>query len=92
MCSVVYGRVAVDRERATLRDLVQGVLQLELGYGTELSVIKDKDIIYDPDMEDLLSKKLSELVNKDEPFVTVLDEDDLGKDPRVNLQLEFVDR
>lgn len=82
----------MDRERATLRDLVEGVLQLELGYSTELSVTKDKDLIYDPDMEDMLSQKLTELGNKDEPFFTVLDGDDLNKDPRVNLQLEVVDR
>lgn len=91
VCSAVYGRVTIDPERATVRDLVEGVLQRELGYGTELSVIKDK-VIYDPDMEDMLPKKLSELGNKDEPFVTVLDQDDEDKDPRVTLHLEVVNR
>lgn len=92
MCSAVYGRVTVDPKRATLRDLVEGVLQLELGYGTELSVLTDEGVIYDPDMEDALSKKLTEWGNGVKPFVTIRDEDDLDKDPRVNLQLEIVNR
>lgn len=92
VCSVVYGRVTVDPDRATLQDLVEGVLQLELGYGEELSVIKGEEVVYDPDMDNMLPKKLSEIGIKNETFVTVRDEDDQDKDPRVNLQLEVLDR
>lgn len=92
VCSVVHGQVTVDHERATLQDLVEGVLRLELGYGEELSVIKGEEVIYDPEMDDVLPKKLADLGIKNETFITVRDEDDLGKNPRVNLQLEVLDR
>lgn len=92
VCSVAYGQVVVDQEHATLQNLVEDVLRHKLGYGEELSIIKDEEVIYDPDMEDMLPKKLSELGIKSETFIVVRDEDDQDQDPRVNLQLEIVDR
>lgn len=92
MCSVVYGQVTVDQGRATLKDLVEGVLQLELGYGEELAVTKGEVVIYDPEMDDVLPKRLVDLGIKNETVLTVRDEDDQDKNPRVNLQLEVLDR
>lgn len=52
----------MDLARATLRDLVDNFLRLELGYGEkELSVRTDVGILYDPDETDNLDKKLSDL-------------------------------
>ncbi|KAJ5811388.1 ubiquitin-like activating enzyme [Penicillium riverlandense] len=89
ICSVARGRVMVDPARATLQDLVEGVLRLELGYGEELSVLRDSEVIYDPDLEDNLAKKLSDFDLGKDSFVTVIDDED---EPRVNVELVFVER
>lgn len=47
--------------RATLNDLVQDFLRLELGYGDEFVVNHGADLLYDVEETDNLSKKLSEL-------------------------------
>ncbi len=48
--------------RATLGDLIDGFLKLELGYGDkEISVSNEVGILYDPDETENLGKKLSEL-------------------------------
>ncbi|BDD62250.1 hypothetical protein MAP00_007226 [Monascus purpureus] len=85
VCSVAQGRITIDPDRATLYDLVQDVLRLQLGYGEEFSLSSEIGTIYDPDLEDNLPKKLSELGVKDETLVTVVDEED--EQPRVNLEL-----
>lgn len=64
---------------------MQDVLRLQLGYGEEFSLSSEIGTIYDPDLEDNLSKKLSELGVKGETLVTVVDEED--EQPRVNLEL-----
>ena len=52
----------MDLTRATLGDLVDGFLKLELGYGDkEISVSNEVGILYDPDETENLGKKLSEL-------------------------------
>lgn len=61
VCSPAQTRVDVDLTRATLKDLVDDLLRLELGYGEEISVMTDVGPIYDPDEEENLSKKLTEL-------------------------------
>jgi ubiquitin-like 1-activating enzyme E1 B len=71
---------------------VEGVLQQELGYTEEMSVLADEGVIYDPDLEDNLPKKLSELGIKNGSSLTVLDEDDIENDPRVNLEFWVVER
>lgn len=85
VCSVAQGRITIDPDRATLYNLVQDVLRLQLGYGEEFSLSSEIGTIYDPDLEDNLSKKLSELGVKGETLVTVVDEED--EQPRVNLEL-----
>ncbi|KAE8356330.1 hypothetical protein BDV28DRAFT_127123 [Aspergillus coremiiformis] len=85
VCSVAQGRVKIDPERATINDLVQDILRVQLGYGEELSVSNELGTIYDPDLEDNLTKKLSELGVSNESLITIIDEED--EQPRVNLEL-----
>lgn len=85
VCGVATGQVDVDPERATLNDLVDGVLKSELGYGEEMTIMNEVGPIYDPDMEDMLPKTFRDLGVRDESFLTVIDDDE--ENPRVNLQL-----
>lgn len=80
----------MDSERATLNDLVEGILRLRLGYGEEISVSNEIGTIYDPDLDDNLPKKLAELGIKNDSFITVVDDDD--DHPRVNLELLVKER
>ena len=47
--------------RATLKDLVEDFLQLELGYGEDLVVNHGNDLLYDQDETENLARKLREL-------------------------------
>ncbi|KAK1754742.1 ubiquitin-activating enzyme E1 3 [Echria macrotheca] len=86
VCGVFQTRAYVDLSRATLNDLVEDVLKLELGYGDkDISVSNEVGILYDPDETDNLSKKLSELGIQPDSFITVTDEDD--DEPFVNVVL-----
>jgi ubiquitin-like 1-activating enzyme E1 B len=84
ICSVAQGKILVDLEHATLKDLVEDVLREQLGYGEEFSVSTDAGMIYDPDLDDNLPKKLTELNIKAESLLTIIDDAD---EPRVNLVL-----
>ncbi len=64
---------------------MEGLLRLELGYGDEFSVNNEIGTLYDPDLDDNLPKKFSDLGIKDDSFLTVIDEAE--DDPRVNLVL-----
>ncbi|KAL2155422.1 hypothetical protein VTH82DRAFT_164 [Thermothelomyces myriococcoides] len=84
VCGVFQTRAYVDLSRATLNDLVEDFLKLELGYGEkDISISNDIGILYDPDETDNLSKKLSELGIGPDSFLTITDEDD--EDPFVNV-------
>jgi ubiquitin-like 1-activating enzyme E1 B len=62
VCGAFQTRAYVDLSRATLNDLVEDFLKLQLGYGDkEISVSNEVGILYDPDETDNLGKKLSEL-------------------------------
>lgn len=87
--------MSVDSERATLGDLIE-VLRSELDYGEELSILNhggngQGEVVYDPDLEDNLSARLQDITNNLD-YITVVDEDDVDKVPRVNLELFFVER
>ncbi|KAI2084624.1 E1 ubiquitin-activating protein uba2 [Ophidiomyces ophidiicola] len=84
VCSVAQVKIFVT-ETATLHDLVEGILRLKLGYGEEFSISSPLGIIYDPDLEENLPKKLSHLGVEKDSFVTVIDEAD--DSPKVNLEL-----
>lgn len=85
VCSVVSIKVHVDLQQATLKDLVHDILRTNFGYGEEITVMNDAGIIYDPDLEDNLEKKLTELGIDDASFILVKDDDE--DEPRVDLQL-----
>ncbi|KAL9622553.1 MAG: hypothetical protein Q9160_003050 [Pyrenula sp. 1 TL-2023] len=87
VCNVASSRLLVDMKRATLNDLVDGILRSQLNYGEEISVSNEVGILYDPDLEDNLDKKLSDLGIQDESFLTITDEAD--ENPRVNLQFSI---
>lgn len=62
VCSVFQTSAYVDLSRATLNDLVEDFLRLQLGYGDkEIAVSSEAGILYDPDETENLSKKLSDL-------------------------------
>ncbi|KAI9834170.1 MAG: E1 ubiquitin-activating protein uba2 [Phylliscum demangeonii] len=90
VCSVTQSRLEVDPSRATLSDLVEDFLRLELGYGDEFSVNNEIGILYDPDLDENLPKRLTELGVKSDSFLTVIDETD--ENPRVNLVLAIKER
>ncbi|PBP23228.1 hypothetical protein BUE80_DR006040 [Diplocarpon rosae] len=85
VCSVAQTRLLVDMSRATLNDLVEDFLRLELGYSEEIVVNHGADLLYDVEETNNLTKKLSELGIKTDSFLTVIDEDE--ENPRVNLVL-----
>ncbi|KAK6384432.1 uncharacterized protein PV06_10929 [Exophiala oligosperma] len=85
VCSVAMARAHVDFEKATLKDLVEGILRAKLGYGEEITVMSDAGVLYDPDLEDNLEKKLPELNVSDASFILIKDEED--ENPRIDLQL-----
>ena len=85
VCGICQGRVDVDLSRATLRDLVEGVLKDRLAYGEDISISTEAGTIYDPDLEDNLDKLLASFDVKQDTFLTVYDESDT--DPRINLVL-----
>lgn len=61
VCSVAQTRLAVNLSRATLNDLVENFLRVQLGYGDEFVVSSDTGTLYDVEETENLSKKLSEL-------------------------------
>jgi ubiquitin-like 1-activating enzyme E1 B len=61
VCSVVQTSLLVDMSRATLNDLVEDFLKLQLGYGEEFVVNNEIGVLYDVEETDNLPKKLSEL-------------------------------
>ena len=87
VCGVTQSRLVVDPARATLNDLVEDVLKLKLGYGEEFSINNEIGTIYDPELDDNLSKKFSDLGIKSDSFLTVIDDDE--DNPRVNLSLSI---
>ncbi|KAF2152421.1 ubiquitin-activating enzyme E1 3 [Myriangium duriaei CBS 260.36] len=85
VCGNARATLAFNPERATLGDFVNEVLKSKLGYSDELSIQTDAGLIYDPDLEENLSKKLSDLGVVKDSFVTIIDDDD--DSPRINLIL-----
>lgn len=90
VCGVTQSRLLVDPARATLNDLVEDVLKKELGYGDEFSINNEVGTLYDPDLDDNLSKKFSDLGIKADSFLTIIDDDD--DNPRVNLSLSVIEQ
>lgn len=87
VCGIAMSRVQIDPARATLADLVDDVLKLQLGYGEEMTVMNAQGIVYDPDETENLNKKLEDLSIGEASFLTIQDDEDEGQDPRVDLQI-----
>lgn len=85
VCSVAQGKIKVDLEHATLNDLVEDIIRGKLGYAEEFSINTDAGMIYDPDLDDNLPKKLVDLGVQVETLLTIIDEED--DSPFVNLVL-----
>ena len=90
VCGVMSSTLIVDPERATLNDLVETILKSQLGYGDEFSINNEVGTLYDPDLDDNLSKKFSDLGVKADSFLTVIDDDE--ENPRVNLSLAILEK
>ncbi|KAI5925527.1 SUMO-activating enzyme subunit uba-2 [Camillea tinctor] len=88
VCSNYQTSVYVDLSKATLNDLVEGFVRMQLGYGErEFAVNSEDGLLYDPDETDNLEKKLIDLGVKPNSFVTVVDEAD--EDTYVNVVLNI---
>lgn len=88
VCGTAHAVLEVDLERALLQDLVHTILFTMLGYDENMSVNSDSGVIFDPDLEDNLPQKLSDLGVTGGSFLTVVD--DREEVPRVNLSLNIV--
>ncbi|KAF2431057.1 ubiquitin-activating enzyme E1 3 [Tothia fuscella] len=84
VCGVARAKITIDPSRATLGNLVTEILQGQLGYGEEISVLSDKGVIYDPDLEENLIQKFGDLDVANDSFITIKDEED-GDTPRIDL-------
>ena len=80
----------VDSSRATLNNLVEDVLKPELGYSSELSIRNSIGLLYDPDFEDNLTKKFTELGIKNDSMLVIVDEDDA--EPHVDLSIAVTEK
>lgn len=90
ICGVTSARLTIDPARATLNDLVQGVLKKQLGYTDELTINSEAGTLYDPDLDDNLSKKFSDVGVQADSFLTVIDDED--EEPHVNLSLSISEK
>ena len=90
VCSVMQSQLHIDPTRATLNDLVSDVLKDQLKYGEEFSVNSEDGTLYDPELDDNLSKSFADLGVKSDSFLTVIDDDD--ENPRVNLSLSILEK
>ncbi|KAM0586503.1 hypothetical protein ACHAP6_005301 [Verticillium nonalfalfae] len=89
VCSVFQVSAFVDFTKATLKDLVEDFVKVELGYGDkEFAVSNDIGPLYDPEETENLPKKLSDLGVKADSFLTVTDEDDDDTFVNVVINLE----
>lgn len=90
VCGITQTQLLIDPTRATLNDLVEDVLKNQLQYGEEFSVSSEAGTLYDPELDDNLSKTFADLGIKTDSFLTVIDDDD--ENPRVNLSLSISEK
>jgi ubiquitin-like 1-activating enzyme E1 B len=84
--------VEVDPDVATVNDLVEGVLRMELGYGEEISITHGTEEIYDGygELDDNLEKKLSHWGIGQNSFLTVTDYS--KEDARVDIEIIILEK
>lgn len=90
VCGVMSSTLVIDPDRATLNDLVEDILKTQLGYGDEFSINNEIGTLYDPDLDDNVLKKFSDLGVKADSFLTVIDDDE--ESPRINLSLAILEK
>lgn len=90
VCSPVLVRVEVDFGLATFEHLIKDVLQGQLGYGEDISVLVGTELIYDVELTDNLARKLSDFGIKSNSFITVKDDNDT--DARVDIDVLVTER
>lgn len=62
VCGVFNTGISVDMSRATLGDVVEGIIKDKLGYeNREFAVNNEVGVLYDADETENLSKRLAEL-------------------------------
>lgn len=83
----MQSRLVVDTARATLKDLVEDILKLQLGYGDEFTINSETGMLYDVELADNLPKKFIDLGVTNGSFLTIIDDDE--ENPRVNLSLSI---
>lgn len=84
VCSVAQEKLTVDTGRATVGNLVS-FLRSKLEYGDELSISSTEGVIYDPELEDNLTKKFADLGIVGNTFLTIVDEEE--EEPHVDLSV-----
>ncbi|OGE55454.1 hypothetical protein PENARI_c004G07692 [Penicillium arizonense] len=92
VCSLLQVRVEADPDLATVNDLVEGVLQMELGYGKDISITHGSEEIYagDGELDDNLEKKFSHFGIGQNSFLTVTDYSE--EDARVDIEIIILEK
>ncbi|KAJ6099405.1 hypothetical protein N7467_000940 [Penicillium canescens] len=92
VCSLLQVRVEADPDVATVNDLVEGVLRMELGYGKDLSITHGSEEIYagDGELDDNLEKKFSHFGIGQNSFLTVTDYSE--EDARVDIEIIILEK
>ncbi|KAG4304051.1 hypothetical protein PORY_002574 [Pneumocystis oryctolagi] len=80
ICGVPRSIFSVDIHLTTLKDLITDVLQGELKYGKEISIISDR-LLYDIEFEDNFDKLLKDVGIQNGTFLTIIDEEDNEEKP-----------
>lgn len=90
VCSQASATVSVDPARATVKDLVEDVLEKQLEYNDGVTLRNESTVLYDPDFDDNLTKTFSSLGLNNKSLLTVVDE--RPEHPRVDLSLVLVEK
>jgi ubiquitin-like 1-activating enzyme E1 B len=98
VCGVARTTIVVDPARATLRNVVEDVLQSGLGYKNDYTVTSSGEQLYEAlpageedeeeDQAEVLAKKLTELDLADGSALTIHDESDMKVDLEVRLSFK----
>ncbi|KAK6078834.1 ThiF family protein [Seiridium cupressi] len=90
VCTSYYTGIYVDLSRATLHDVVEDFIKVQLGYGDkDFSITSESGLLYDPDETDQLPKKLTDIGLQSGSFLTIVDEAD--EDIFVNVVLDILE-
>lgn len=84
ICGPAQSFIGVDPTRATLKHLVDALREV-VRYTEDISISSERGILFDPDLEDNLPKKMADLGVGNDTWLTVADEAD--ESPRMNLVL-----